>query len=135
MRGDGTQVFCHMTVGNEGGNVACVSLFHRTVRVSAFHVFVYFPVKRTIVQRRGDWLYLSLFSNAGGRRERNKERENTKQIFEEFERRGRVDGGSITNMGVLEVRECREEHSCKMISTVFVIRLRRMCTSLCVFKV
>lgn len=60
---------------------------------------------------------LSLFSSAGG-----KEREKAQRIFEEFERIGRV---NITCMGLREWGE-GTKHSCGMIATVFVIRIRNM---------
>lgn len=70
---------------------------------------------------------LSLFSNAGG-----KEREKAQRIFEEFERIGKGEYCLHGAEGIEEGKR-REKHSCGMISTVFVIRIRNMCLSLCVF--
>lgn len=88
-------------------------------------VFVYFLAERTIVQRRGDCVYLSLFSSAGGWGgcKTEEEREKKKQIFEEFERE------NITNMGIWGMREWRRDRERERRETQlrdinsFVIRL------------
>lgn len=60
----------------------------------AAYLFTFF-LESTIVRRRGDCVYLSLFSNAGGREKR--KRENS--YLRNFDRE------NITNTGVLGARE------------------------------
>lgn len=90
-------------------------------------MFVYFPVKCTIVQPAQWRLCLSVFVFQCWREEREK---TLNRYVRNLRGKERVDGENITNTGALGGRE---KHSCEMISAVFVIRL--MCTSLCVFTV
>lgn len=73
------QVFCHMTTGSKGRQRGvCVRAFLNftgcvSVSVCGCVCLFTFLVKCTIVQRSGDCVYLSLFSNAGGK-ERKREK-------------------------------------------------------------
>lgn len=108
VRGDGMQVFCHMTTGNKGRQrgVLISQQFTRECVCVWWGVFVYFLLKCTIVQQRGDCVYLSLFfqsweEDRGGEKK-------IKQIFEEFDR------ANIKIRGILEVRKWKrvERNSC-----------------------
>lgn len=127
VRGDGMRVFCHMTAGSKRRQrglraCACVSLFLHTEVYSSVCLFTL-------------WLSVQRFAAV--------ELVFVFQCWRQRKRKGSADiWGIWTNRkgeyclhgaeGIEEGKR-REKHSCGMISTVFVIRIRNMCLSLCVF--
>ena len=116
----GCKCLGHVTTASEGrrrGSCVCVCVractqkCERVCVCGAACLFTFF-LESTIVRRRGDCVYLSLFSSAGGAGEkRGKEKTVIQGILIE-----RI----LQTRGFLE-RE--KKHSCEMISTVFVITI------------
>lgn len=101
---------------------ACISFIspHLTCECVCvwWSVFVYFLFKCTIVQHSGECVYLSVFFDAGG---------GGGIVIERILQTCGVWG--VREQRMEKERERRKKHSCELVSTVFVIRLRSMCSS------